>query len=122
MIQKTVLVVDDEVAILEALESVLADLGHRVSCAQNGRVALDLLERGLSPNVIITDLMMPVVNGFELISSLQRRSEWKGIPVIVASANRGYEGSDLRVSAVLRKPFSLEELFRCLDDVFEPKQ
>jgi CheY-like chemotaxis protein len=120
VIGKTILVVDDDHDIRDALDAALSSAGYGVRQASNGRIALDLLESGLSPDAILTDLMMPVLNGLEFLEIYRTRQEWKKIPVVVASANRGYDASDLGVAEMLRKPFSLETLLGAIDRVLQP--
>ena len=55
--------------------------------------------------------MMPVLNGFDVLSALQQRPEWRSIPVVVVSANRGYEAEDLQGAVgILRKPVNVDRL------------
>jgi CheY-like chemotaxis protein len=109
-----VLVVDDDPDILTALSMTLQTEGYGVHACRHGREALDALEGGLTPQAILLDLMMPVMNGFELLQVLKADARWEGIPVVVLSANRGYSRDDLGVLGMLRKPFELDELFAAL--------
>ena len=67
----------------------------------------DCLGFQVQPDLILLDLMMPVLNGFAFLAEIRQHPRWSFIPVIVASANQGYEASDLKSFAVLRKPFDL---------------
>jgi CheY-like chemotaxis protein len=88
-----------------------------VHSATDGRDALDRLEFGLKPDVILLDLMMPVLNGFDVLEALRNRPEWKSIPVVVISANRGYEAADLEGAvSILRKPVSVDRLLAAVDE------
>jgi two-component system response regulator MprA len=109
-----VLVVDDDPDILSALVMTLQTEGHAVHAARHGQEALEALEGGLRPDVVVLDLMMPVMNGFELLDVLRRDPRWSNLPVVVLSANRGYSHDDLGVARMLRKPFDLEELFSAI--------
>ncbi len=109
-----VLVVDDDPDILSALVMTLQTEGHAVHAACNGQEALEALEEGLRPDVVVLDLMMPVMNGFEVLEVLRKEPRWSSIPVVVLSANRGYSHDDLGVVRLLRKPFDLEELFSAI--------
>ena len=108
----TVLVVDDEPSIREFLAFVLEDEGFRVATAGDGRKALDVAKRQ-RPDVVLTDLMMPVADGYELIHGLRREQ----IPVraIIAMSAVNVAGerapqADLFVS----KPFEVEQIIASL--------
>lgn len=109
---KRILIVDDEFGIVEALTDVLASEGYAVSTASNGRQALERLESE-RPDLLITDYMMPVMNGAELVAEAKRR--WSALPIILMTAiDHDQVPPSLDVGAVLRKPFSLDELMRIL--------
>jgi CheY-like chemotaxis protein len=106
-----VLIVDDDPDIRDAVGECLRYEGYDVHAAADGRDALDRLEFGLKPDVILLDLMMPVLNGFDVLQALQSRPEWKSIPVVVVSANRGYDAEDLSGAvSILRKPVNADHL------------
>ena len=89
--------------------------------ATDGRDALDRLEFGLKPGVILLDLMMPKLNGFDVLQALQSRPEWKSIPVVVVSANRGYEADDLvGAVSILRKPVNVDRLLEAVQQAVSP--
>jgi CheY-like chemotaxis protein len=67
----TILVVDDEFAILDLLEMVLADEGHVVLTAANGRQALERLAQHPRPDLIISDYMMPILNGASMLEAMR---------------------------------------------------
>ena len=96
-----VLVVDDEAPVLEALRGVIAKAGYAVLTASNGAAALELMHSGPSPDLIVLDLMMPVMTGFEVLSALRAHKVWANIPVIVLSGTIGYSADHLDVAAVL---------------------
>lgn len=112
-----VLVVDDDGGIRGVLQEILQDEGHRVESAGNGLEALRMLEADTHPCVILLDLMMPVMNGWEFMS---RRSEMDGIskiPVIVisADANVGANATSLGAQDYLEKPIDLDRLLTTVD-------
>jgi CheY-like chemotaxis protein len=106
-----ILVVDDDRDVRETVAAVLDGEGYRVRCAENGAQALAMLH-GAKPSAIILDLMMPVMNGWELLQIVRDDAELCRIPVVVLSAMRApFEMPHLA------KPVSLEELIHMLDRV-----
>ena len=81
-----VLVVDDDDAIREIIAEVLRDEGYLVVCAANGEQALVELNKGHHPDLVLLDLMMPVMSGWELLEHIQEAHELSRIPVVVVSA------------------------------------
>jgi CheY-like chemotaxis protein len=109
---KTVLLVDDEHAILDALSGILEDEGFRVMTAGNGREALTRLEEGAA-DVALVDVMMPVMDGRELLRELQASARWRHMPVVLMSAvPRAILERDapLACSDFFQKPFDLWKL------------
>jgi two-component system OmpR family response regulator/two-component system alkaline phosphatase synthesis response regulator PhoP len=116
---KTILVVDDEYAILDAVRAVLEDEGFSVVTASDGKEALETIEAGPAPDLILIDVMMPVMDGRQAIESLQKAST--RVPVIMMSAapTALEAGKELGVEAVLQKPFSVESLLETLRSVLD---
>lgn len=81
-----ILLVEDDRDSREALAFVLEDAGHTVASAGNGREALELLDGGEKPDLILLDLMMPVMNGWEFLGERKRRPTVASIPVMVLTA------------------------------------
>ncbi|NOJ80876.1 response regulator [Myxococcus xanthus] len=107
-----VLVVDDDPDILEALSEILEAEGFEIRRARNGKEALDRLEPE-PPNLILLDLMMPVMDGWEFAQRMrQKPPEVARIPLIVLSADRnvGSKASDIGAVGHLAKPFELNDL------------
>jgi CheY-like chemotaxis protein len=80
-----VLVVEDDEATRTVLGRALSSEGRVVREAANGRIALTFLENEI-PGLILLDLMMPEMDGFELLAALRERPEWENIPVVVITA------------------------------------
>jgi len=101
-----ILTVDDEPDVLFLLRVIFERAGHRVIEAPHGQAALEAL-KGQRPDVIVTDLMMPVMDGRELLETLKADPKTASIPVLMLTANpNGALGADV----VMRKPFSNSEI------------
>ena len=107
-----VLIVDDEPLIAMALEAELEDAGYGVVTAANGRQALERLAEAPRPNLILTDMMMPVMGGAEMLAAMAADPELAGIPVIVVSSlpEAAVRARANGAAAILRKPYTAEEV------------
>jgi CheY-like chemotaxis protein len=113
-----ILAVDDEFGILELLEAALTEEGHRVLTAPNGRVALELM-RTERPELVITDFVMPVMGGAELVQAMSADAVLATIPTIVMSSLPEDAVAE-RCSgyvAFMRKPFRIATLLDLVDGV-----
>ncbi|NIM95379.1 MAG: SpoIIE family protein phosphatase [Anaerolineales bacterium] len=103
-----ILVVDDEPFNIDYLEQELEDLGYSTLNASNGKEALDVIEAE-SPDMILLDIMMPVMDGFEVLKRLKAEPSWRDIPVVVISAMDDMDsiakGIELGAEDYLPKPF-----------------
>jgi CheY-like chemotaxis protein len=102
-----VLVVDDESSIRFLLRKVFEREGFEVVEAHNGAAALERVKEE-EPDLVVTDLMMPVMNGRELIERLRADADTAGIPILVVSSNANAEVAG--AAAALGKPIDLEVL------------
>ncbi len=114
-----VLVVEDDVDCLDALVDVLTYDGYRVSTACNGLEAMQRLEAGPLPDLILVDLMMPVMNGWQLLKRLRADERFRAIPVIVLSADGRLDKwrTELDAASCLAKPLELEPLLAAVSGV-----
>ena len=107
-----VLIVDDNADMRHYIKRMLMDT-YILADADNGRSALSKIEE-FQPDLVITDVMMPVMDGIELLHTLKSNPSWSHIPVIVLSARAGeearIEGYELGADDYLVKPFSVNEL------------
>jgi CheY-like chemotaxis protein len=106
----TVLVVEDDEVLRNFVGAVLRDSQYAVAIADNGQSALDSLDT-VSPDLVLSDLMMPTINGKELALKMQADPAYRNIPVILITAQDNIpELEQCRFVAVLRKPFDISTL------------
>lgn len=119
--QKTVLLVDDDIDIIESMRTVLEAKGYRVIVARDGNAGLTVAERE-SPDLIILDMMMPKKSGFLVLEKLKGRPGGL-IPTIMITGNEGSRhrayAEMLGVRDYIRKPFAMEKLVRSVEAVLE---
>lgn len=114
-----ILVVEDDLNLLEGIQTVLELDHYAVVCAENGVQAVEVLRSTPLPDLIVSDIMMPQMDGIELLKAVRAVPEWVRIPFIFLTA-RGerqdiQRGKQLGVDDYLVKPFELAELeLRCL--------
>jgi CheY-like chemotaxis protein len=107
-----VLVVDDDASIRRMIVAALKRDGYAFLEAANGREALDLM-RSDHPDVVVLDLMMPVLSGWDVLKERMKEQDLLRIPVIIVSANRDPEVAtaiDKGICAFLPKPFDISAL------------
>jgi DNA-binding response OmpR family regulator len=111
--QKKILVVDDEPHIVKAIRYYLEDENYEILTAEEGIEAIDLAEQH-QPDLIILDVMMPCMDGFEVCRELRSRSRTRLIPIIFLTARESVEdkviGFDLGADDYITKPFNNREL------------
>jgi CheY-like chemotaxis protein len=105
-----VLLVEDNDDVREMMSLALELDGHTVCAAANGRDALKCLKDGMRPCLILMDLMMPVMNGWELRAALQKEPAWRDIPVVVISAVNPDVAERLQNTAYVPKPVDIDNL------------
>lgn len=115
---KSILVVDDEKDIAELAVFLLTGFGYRVQCASNGSAALEMLAYG-PPDLVLTDLMMPVVNGAELIRKVRTMDQLATTPILVMSAlpQEIVRKECPLATAFLPKPFTSVELLSSVRNI-----
>jgi two-component system chemotaxis sensor kinase CheA len=116
---RTVLIVEDEWAIADWLEVLLSESAFNVLVAGNGREALDILHRE-TPDLVLTDFMMPFVDGAGLIAAMRDDQRLRQIPVVVMTSLLEQVVRDRagQFRAYLRKPFREAELMKIVGDIF----
>lgn len=119
--KKTILIIDDSLPIRYLLEAIL---GHQytVVSAQDGLAAMSWLSKGSTPDLIITDLHMPNIDGWELLAHLSASYLYKDIPAIVItgaleSVPDDFVGKYNNVHAVIQKPFDPANLLQQVGEI-----
>ncbi len=117
--EPTILVVDDDTPIRSLLRQELGDAGYQVQEASNGKAALDMV-RMSKPDLIILDVMMPEINGFDVAAVLKNDPATMDIPIIILSIVQDKErGLKIGVDRYLTKPINTEQLFHEVDELLE---
>jgi CheY-like chemotaxis protein len=108
---KAILVVDDEPAILDMIAELLGYEGYQVITTSQGSVALARAKAD-PPALILLDLMMPGMSGWQMIAALKASPQTRAIPVVVLSARRDLPAiaKELEIRSFLAKPFDIDEL------------
>ena len=119
-VRPRLLLVDDDPEILEATGQVLREWGYAVDAAGDGPTALDLLRKA-RPDLMLIDLMMPVMDGWTLIDRIRQEKAGADVPVVVFSADRETRIVEGKADAALRKPFELEELQDVVERLLRPR-
>lgn len=112
-LEPAVLVVEDDQVIRESLEELLLDEGYSVVVAPDGHAALMMLRNGLRPRLILLDLMMPIMDGWQFWENLQGDDALAHIPVVAVTAAR--EAAPQGVLQCLPKPIELDHLLATID-------
>lgn len=105
----TILVVDDEEPVVNLLTDVLEDQGHTVVFAYNGRAALKIA-REHTPDLVISDIMMPFVDGIQLCKTIRAEQETHDVPVILMSAAQPPNLEECGANAFVSKPFAIDRI------------
>jgi CheY-like chemotaxis protein len=113
-----VLLVDDELSSAEVLALVLAGEGYEVTLAADARQALARLDEA-APDLLVTDFMMPGMNGADLARAVRERERFRNIPVLMISGapQSALKAYGKHYEAFLRKPFGLEHLLEALQQL-----
>ncbi len=119
--KKTLLALDDELSILKILDFYF-NKTYNVVAKQNGKEALEWMQQGVIPDVIIADVNMPEINGLEFIRQIRSSGFFRDVPLIMLSGNEGTVDKIKCLKAgaddYLIKPFNLEELDARIDNIF----
>lgn len=124
MTKKKILVVDDELDVQSIISFRLEINGYDVSVASDGQDGLDKIKEG-KPNLVLLDLMLPKINGFEICRMIKFDDKFKDLPIIILSAldkeddrKKAMEGG---ADAYFLKPFDLESLLEKISSLLTGK-
>ena len=112
---KTVLIVDDEEYIVTSLEYVMKSAGYKVVVAYDGEQAIEKTKE-TAPDLLILDVMMPKLDGFEVCEKIRANPLWKSIRIIILTAkgrdSEREKGMSLGADAYMTKPFSTRDILK----------
>jgi len=102
---KNILVVDDEPGVTHTLKYGLEslDTNYKVVCVESGKKCFEMLENSQKPDIILLDIMMPEMNGWEIQKKLQERIEWRDIPIIFLTATA--DPTSKKIGSIIGKDF-----------------
>jgi CheY-like chemotaxis protein len=110
-----IFVVDDDLDLRETIGELLHDEGYETLLFQDGRGALALLRAGVRPSLILLDLMMPEMSGWQFREEQLRDEALRAIPVVVMTASRSFDRALLAASEVLLKPVGIGDILGAVE-------
>jgi two-component system, OmpR family, response regulator len=116
---KTILIMDDDLALQTVLEIALHEAGYEVILANDGQEGVEKLKT-LSPDLVISDIMMPQMDGVETFQRIKEQLQDRGIPIFIMTAlNRKPWFADLEAegAVIIQKPFEIDRLLRLVHDM-----
>jgi len=108
----SILVVEDDEDIAWILRELLASEGYDVVVASNGKQALELLPKMQAPCLVLLDLMMPVMNGWEFLRAKVQDARIAPLPVVVVTAYDDQSAAQDDVKQIIRKPIEMDTLLK----------
>jgi DNA-binding response OmpR family regulator len=120
---KTVLIVDDELSILVPLQFLMEKEGYTAKLAQSGKEAIEKIS-AVCPDLVLLDIMLPDLDGYEIYQMIRQRAEWESIRIIFLTAkNRDTDmarGLAMGADAYITKPFSNTQLIEKIRELIGP--
>ena len=119
---RSILVVDDDPDVRDAISTVLSDEGYGVTSVGNGREALEHLHHRTRPSLILLDMMMPEMDGWSFRQELKKLPDLSSIPIVILSAHGNVRDAALAlgVADYLRKPLQLDSLLEIAERYCRP--
>lgn len=126
MEKKKILIVEDDNFVAEVYFAKLSEMGYDSVLAQNGQEGMEMLKKN-KVDLILLDILMPVMNGMEMLNEVKKSEEWKNIPVILLT-NVGEKESIQKVremgikNYLIKSHFTPAEVIEKIEEVFRDKQ
>jgi two-component system OmpR family response regulator len=117
--KKTILIMDDDLALQTVLEIALREAGYEVVLANDGQEGIEKL-KARNPDLVISDIMMPQMDGVETFQQIKEQLQDNGIPIFIMTAlNRKPWFADLEAegAVIIQKPFEIDQLLRLVHDM-----
>ena len=117
--KQTILIMDDDLALQTVLEIALREAGYEVILANDGQEGIEKLKT-MNPNLVISDIMMPQMDGVETFQRIKEQLQDNGIPIFIMTAlNRKPWFADLEAegAVIIQKPFEMDQLLRLVHDM-----
>jgi DNA-binding response OmpR family regulator len=112
--EQSILVVEDDEHIAKVLTFMLERQGYRVTHAADGRAASDYIAANAAPDAVLLDVMLPYVDGFEIVRLIRERAGWAQVPVLMLTAKNAEQDTvralDAGANDFIAKPFQPNEL------------
>ena len=114
LLNNSVIVVEDDQVVSKLLSRVLSNRGFSVKVAQNGREAIKQLENPSPPDLILLDIILPFIDGIEILSKIRKTPNWEKVPILMLTS-KSQEQTVVRAFSAgaddyVTKPFQIEEL------------
>lgn len=119
-IENKILLIEDDIDIQDNLKTFLEMENFEVAAAANGKQAIELMQKEGKPSLILLDLMMPIMNGYEMLAEMKRRDLFQKnpVPIILLSAATDIEETARdQVVKFVRKPIALDKLLTTIKEI-----
>ena len=124
MTKKKIMIVDDDPDILCSVSTILEKNGYKVITATDGMFCIKKLMKGEKPNLIILDIMMPILSGWDVLTKIKKNNKWRKIPIVFLTARCTDTAMDMCQSYgvdYISKPFNLIDLLDKIKEMLNCK-
>ena len=119
------MIVDDDPDILLSVKQLLEACGYKVYQFDNGRDFLEALNKGKKPSLIILDITMPIMSGWEIRKRLEENPRWKSIPVVFLTGRTNETAEDMYEQYGvdhIKKPFSIKDFIESIERILDSRR